>query len=357
MYNTKGESKEKSITISNIDKENPSGSCSGYYKSGISQIEVKANDNVGIGKYIIDGTTYTSSSIKLNKEVSSVNITIYDKAGNSKAISCNLTDKNPKTTTTTTTTTTTKTTIQVTTGVPLTDVPEISSKYPSRKYNKNITLNYYKGKKGFSYWMYVPDNATTNLPLIIFLPGYGSPQGNDYYMNDPVRKGAGIAYGPIRDVIDYGYSYNAIVIHAQLPKDNKVYDYISSYVSLIDRIAEVYKIDKKKISAMGLSHGCYGVGYFVEKYPTYLSAAVPMGCNLQIYDAKKFTSTPLWAFSGKGDGLKEMPKFVDEVNSLGGNAKFTHPDGAPHHLMKREYSVLRDKKYKIIDWMISQTRN
>jgi len=93
MYNNKGESREKSIEITNIDREVPSGSCSGYYGSGISQITIKAKDNVGISKYEIDGTSYTSSSIKLNKEVSSVNITIYDKAGNTKAISCKLEDK------------------------------------------------------------------------------------------------------------------------------------------------------------------------------------------------------------------------------------------------------------------------
>ena len=95
MYNTKGESKEKKIEITNIDREVPSGSCSGYYGSGISQINVNAKDNVGISKYMIDGTSYTTNSIKLNKEVSSVNVTIYDKAGNTKEISCKLEDKRP----------------------------------------------------------------------------------------------------------------------------------------------------------------------------------------------------------------------------------------------------------------------
>ena len=115
MYNTKGESKEKSITIRNIDKESPMGSCSGYYKSGISQIEVKASDDSGISKYVIDNKTYTSNNIKLDKEIATAAITIFDKAGNSKAISCNLTNKNPKTTTTTTSKTTVTTTTITTT--------------------------------------------------------------------------------------------------------------------------------------------------------------------------------------------------------------------------------------------------
>ena len=95
MYNTEGSSLEKKITINNIDKEVPSGSCSGSYQEGTSQINISATDNVGISKYVINDVTYTSNVIKLDKEVDSVNITIYDKAGNTKGISCKLENKNP----------------------------------------------------------------------------------------------------------------------------------------------------------------------------------------------------------------------------------------------------------------------
>ena len=93
-YSKKGSTKESTIEVKNIDTSAPSGSCSGNYKDGVSTINVKASDNIGIKRYVINGNTYTSNTITLNGELTSVNITIYDKAGNNKSISCNLEDKN-----------------------------------------------------------------------------------------------------------------------------------------------------------------------------------------------------------------------------------------------------------------------
>ena len=245
---------------------------------------------------------------------------------------------------------------EVFTGQILTNIEMIDSKYPPKEYNKNITVNYYKGKKGFSYWMYVPDKVTTNLPVIIYLHGYGTSQGNDYYLSN-YKKGNALYNGPIRDAIKFGVSYNAIVLQPQVPKDDTVYGYISSYVQLINRISEIYKINTRKISVMGLSHGCYGVGQFVTDYPNLLSAVVPMGCNLLICDEHKFVSTPMWAFSGSGEGVRQMPKFRDKVNAIGGNAKFDYCTGKPHNLLRDDYSILRDSQYNVIDWMLSQTRS
>lgn len=95
VYNKKGVSKEASIEVKNIDKTPPTGSCSGYYKEGTSIINITANDNSGISKYVLNGLSYTNNKITLNKELKNANITIYDKVGNSKNISCNLKNNNP----------------------------------------------------------------------------------------------------------------------------------------------------------------------------------------------------------------------------------------------------------------------
>ena len=97
MYNKKGQNKEESITVNNINKSNPSGSCSGSYKDGKTYINISASDDIGIARYVIDGASYTTNQITINREMNSANITIYDKAGNSTNISCNLENKNGKT--------------------------------------------------------------------------------------------------------------------------------------------------------------------------------------------------------------------------------------------------------------------
>ena len=95
-YSKKGNVKESSIKVSNIDKITPNGSCSGNYKDGISTINVNASDNIGIDRYVINGKSYTSGNITINNELKTANITIYDKAGNSKDISCEIKKENKK---------------------------------------------------------------------------------------------------------------------------------------------------------------------------------------------------------------------------------------------------------------------
>ena len=90
VYNKKGNYKESSIEVKNIDKIKPTGSCNGTHGNGQSIINIKAKDESGIEKYYINGKSYTSSKITINSEITKANITIYDKAGNTQNISCNL---------------------------------------------------------------------------------------------------------------------------------------------------------------------------------------------------------------------------------------------------------------------------
>ena len=90
IYNKLGEKTEKTIRVRNIDKERPVASCSGTYGNGVSKINVKATDNVGISRYLINGNSYVDKSVTLDKEISIANVTVYDLAGNSSSISCSL---------------------------------------------------------------------------------------------------------------------------------------------------------------------------------------------------------------------------------------------------------------------------
>ena len=93
-YNKTGKGTESSITVSNIDREGPTGTCSGSYGDGKSNIIVNTQDKAGIGKYSINGNSYSSNNITVNKEYSKVTVTVYDKLGNSRDITCNLSKKN-----------------------------------------------------------------------------------------------------------------------------------------------------------------------------------------------------------------------------------------------------------------------
>ena len=347
MYNKKGKNIEKSITVNNINKSKPSGSCSGSYKDGRSTINIKASDDIGISRYEIDGTSYTSNNITINKEIKTVNITIYDKANNSTSISCNLEDKNSYESSTVSPTNPPSSS----TTKPTTAPSNSSAKYILNNH-KNISLNYYVSSynKGFSYWVYLPENMRSNLPIIMYMPGLGEV-GNDYEDNSTLA----LSNGPINEVVSYGYKYNAIIVHVQVPYGDKVYPYLSSYIELMNKLANDYNANKKKISVMGFSHGCYGVMNIMQGNQTYFSAAVVIGCDPKDR-AKYFVSTPTWAFAGSGDGVSTMPGFVDSINKMGGTAKFNRPSYHAHNVIGNDYSILRDNNYNVIDWMTSQTR-
>lgn len=96
IYSKDGTFKEETITINNIDKEKPSGSCSAKYSNGKYTVTTNVNDNLsGIKsfEYYLDNnlkesTNKTSVIMNTQKTSNNIYITVYDKANNSNRILC-----------------------------------------------------------------------------------------------------------------------------------------------------------------------------------------------------------------------------------------------------------------------------
>ena len=95
VYDKDGNSKSSSITINNIDKVAPTGTCSGEYENGVTRVTINASDNVAVSKYLIDGVYYYNKNISLNKKIDILYVSIYDSANNYKNISCKINNLNP----------------------------------------------------------------------------------------------------------------------------------------------------------------------------------------------------------------------------------------------------------------------
>jgi len=149
------------------------------------------------------------------------------------------------------------------------------------------------------------------------------------------------------------------MLNPQVPSGQKVYEYGTSYIELIDKVADEFDANKDKITIIGFSHGCYGLLGLVSGKQNYFSAAIPIGCSCN-YKGTNFTKLAVWCFVGSGDGAQSgsgsMAEFVNDINWRGGNAKFTRVDYRQHTIVNDEYSIFRDSKYNVIDWAISQTR-
>ncbi len=311
VYNKKGGKKEKSITISSINITKPSGSCSGYYQNGKSQITIQASDDVGIQKYVIDNNTYTTNTITVNKELTTANITIYDKAGNTNNITCKLEDKNIK-------------------------------------YKQQKTLLSYSHPKGytFNYWLSIPKNAKDNMPLIVFLHGDG-------YENKPNDLGKFF-------IVDKGQSYNNgdagfFLIAPNTKEKGWTNGSIpSSLKGLIDKVVSDYKIDTSRIYIMGYSRGAIGTWYMVNSYPNLFAAAVPISCSPIGVNASNFKHTKIKAISGNSGGDEanynsQMTSFVNSINSAGGHAEKVTYSGYTHFTIFKAFNI-----DDVFAWLLKQ---
>lgn len=95
VYDKNGFTKEASITVSNIDKGITSASCSGSFKNEKTVLNVSAEASSGINRYVVNGVSYVYPKITIMGDYNStVNVTVYDNSGNSKDISCKVTNDN-----------------------------------------------------------------------------------------------------------------------------------------------------------------------------------------------------------------------------------------------------------------------
>lgn len=98
VYDLNGNYQEKQISISNIDTNLPTGSCSAIVTNNGTSIYVNANDNQGISgySYVIDGIAsqyFASNQYTVSSMAKSVYVNVKDISSNVKRITCSITDK------------------------------------------------------------------------------------------------------------------------------------------------------------------------------------------------------------------------------------------------------------------------
>lgn len=322
LVNKHGITKEKSITVENIDKINPSGSCSGYFKDGVSYINVSSNDNTGISRYIIDGKSYSTNNIKINKEVTSVSVDIYDYANNKITVSCGLTDKNDFITS-----------------------------------DKSITFSYqFKTDSDLAYGLYTPSTAASGkkTPLIIWLHGSGSVGAEHSrfksnflsYMKDWKLEGFN-AY-IVCPLLKHG-SWN------NQPNKARVY-------TLVDKILKEKNIDTDKIILAGHSMGAQGIFNIADGKSDFYSALVflsPYKATPSTIDINQFKNVPLIGYVGTVEAGEDETsyKYATKTfsNTYGSDKMIivnTWHGNVPKYVFNIDNN--KDNKSDLVEWMLKQ---
>ncbi|MBQ9839085.1 MAG: dienelactone hydrolase family protein [Oscillospiraceae bacterium] len=178
------------------------------------------------------------------------------------------------------------------------------------------------------YYLYVPENAVCDMPLVVFLHGDGS-------VNDPESlKDRGVI-ASARTI--YGENYPFISISPCTRVRSWITDSIpDTLMELIEYTVNSYQIDPEKIIIMGHSRGAKGVWNMISIYGDYFSAAVPVSCGAasELND-ENCAKVPVKAFVGDADDSEEiymdyMEEIVSDINDAGGNAELVVLEGYTH---------------------------
>ena len=306
IYDKLGKSQEKSILVSNIDKEAPNGSCSGLYGNGKTSINIKAVDNTGISKYVVNGRDYSSNNITLDKDYSSVSVVIYDKALNSKNINCSMKEDIVK----------------------LTPKFELLSISPS-------------GGETMKYWLNIPEGAHENGAVLLFLHGTGETKKPDRVKNLPQ--------------VQFPDKYKGDKYILVAPVGNKEYflerSAKNTLKALLESIIKEYKVDRNKVYIAGFSGGTVGAWGLANDNPGYFKGALMVSC-CGGFRASNFKNTKVLAISGtEGDEryyVNCMQENVDSVLAAGGVAKKITLDGYDHGEVQQKMNY-----QEALDWLFS----
>lgn len=215
-----------------------------------------------------------------------------------------------------------------------------------------FTEKSYRTTEGINlkYWLYTPKNATSNMPLILYLHG-GSGKGND--LNLVVQDG----FPKYLKNNELG-NINSYVIIPQLPSNYKGWSDIKvSIKDLIANTKNMYNINANKISITGHSMGGKGTYDIALAYPNLFSCVAPMSGSIKVDNSniEKLRNIPIWAFVGTNDTIVDPSSSTEFINSLkqvNTQAKLTTFDGAGHF----DVPELGYKNTDVINWLISNSK-
>lgn len=178
------------------------------------------------------------------------------------------------------------------------------------------------------YYLYVPENAVKEMPLIVFLHGDGLV-GNMEALE---------SYGMIEKAREiYGEEFPFIA----LSPCTRVKSWINGNIpttlkGLIDAIVAQCEIDPAHIIITGHSRGSIGTWYMISTYGDYFSAAVPVSCgNEKALNMENCIKVPIWGFAGNS-GQDEamyrdaMASAIRRITDAGGQGELTLLEGMNH---------------------------
>lgn len=205
----------------------------------------------------------------------------------------------------------------------------------------------FTGSKDYlDYWEFIPENPTTNMPIVIFLHGDGEVSNMNAVKNIGFIRGSKAVYGD-----DYPY----IILQPNRRSQRwQVDSVMTTLKELIDETCDKYLCDTDHIIITGMSGGAVGVWSMVSKYGDYFSCAVPVSCPGYV-NTDSYKNVPVRAFvGGASDDYNtyywSMYHNVESLKNAGLDAKLEVIKGGTHS--STYHSVYSTPE--VIEWMLEQ---
>jgi poly(3-hydroxybutyrate) depolymerase len=198
------------------------------------------------------------------------------------------------------------------------------------------------GKKDSTeYYLYTPTvtDKETKHPIVLFLHGCC---GTDYHATlrnavDP----------PVRLWHSFGENQQRIPTYILSPKTSAGWrQHFANIKAVIDKLVSEGRVDPQRIYISGFSMGAQGTWQFIESYPGYFAAAIPMGMDFKGKDPANFKDMPVWAIRGDrdwwarhlGTQIKKIrqltyPEADSSESQTGVNPRLTNFEGMEHVVM------------------------
>ena len=183
--------------------------------------------------------------------------------------------------------------------------------------------------EGIGYLPYTPEDATENLPLLVYLHG-GHGKGNDLsILLDTDGFPKYLADGDLGEIPAY-------VLIPQLPASEKGWLSRSDTVmALINTICDETSIDRSRIALTGHSMGGTGTWDLALAYPDVFSRIAPMSGSVKTTSdtLKALETMPIWAFVGADDVVikpESTETFIESVSKLNPDVRVTVFESTDH---------------------------
>ncbi|MBN9384775.1 MAG: fibronectin type III domain-containing protein [Chitinophagaceae bacterium] len=168
---------------------------------------------------------------------------------------------------------------------------------------------------------YTTANDGKKYPMIVFFHGVGEAgpvTDNEYSM----ANGGPVFTNAVTSGAFDGFVFIMQSTGSWGPNHNTYITQIINYMVANN------KLDPYRVMVNGLSAGGYNSWNFIETYPQYAAAALPMS-GVSLVDnsyINTYKFTPIWLFQGGRDGSPDpgtAANVVGNINAAGGNIKYT----------------------------------